>query len=301
MKTRFELNVIQPQISACSENWDNMLPHEKGAFCNSCNKVVHDLSKLNGDQLAAFLIKNKGQSVCGKVNADLINKPVSLIYKQPERYSYNFLFTITLFIVFGTTLFSCDEKEHEIIKSNIENTFFEDVNITRETDLPEVQNILTNSIGKYVNEEVPIIEIFERDSTPIALDVVVISRNSDQYDRQLWAGGMGFVTRTIYHEIDTTPITPLIPEIPVELPLLVYPNPARDQINIKYTIAEEGLSILTFFNINGQKIADIFSTNESIPGVYTEQFNVQNLPSGMYILILLNNDHKEVFRVNVTH
>ncbi len=300
MKTRFELNIIQPQITECSENWDNMLPHEKGAFCNSCNKVVHDLSKLNGDQLAAFLIKNEEQSVCGKVNAGLLNKPVSLIYKRPEKYSYNFLFTITLFIVFGTTLFSCDEKEHDIIKTNIENTFFENINITRETNSPELEYNVSSSC-ECVNEEAPIIDVIDRDSSAIDLNEIVITSKTMGKLGCYRSGGMGYTIKTIYHEIDTTPITPLLLEAPVELPLLVYPNPARDHINIKYTIAEEGLTLLTFFNINGQKIADIFNSNESTPGIYTKQFDVSELPSGMYILILLNNDHKEVFRVSVTH
>jgi len=301
MKTRFELNVIQPQLTSCSENWENMLPHEKGAFCTSCNKVVHDLESLDGDQLASFLIKNKNKSVCGRVNVDLINKPISLIYKKPEKYSYNFLFTITLFIVFGTTLFSCDEKENMIIKSSIENTFFENINISRETNLPELNALISISACECINEEEPIIEVLERDSTPIALAEVVISRDNKQYWCNLMAGGMSYTIRTIYHEIDTTPIAPLIQEAPLELPLLVFPNPARDHINIKYTIAEEGLTMLTFFNINGQKIADIFSSNESTPGIYTQQFDVSELPSGMYILILLNNDHKDVFRVSVAH
>ncbi len=301
MKTRFELTVIQPKISECHENWNNMLPHEKGAFCNSCNKVVHDLQSLTGEQLAAFLIKNEGKSVCGRVNADLINKPVSLIYKQPEKYSFNFLFTITLFIVFGTTLFSCDEKEHALIKTNIENTFFEDVEITRKTDKEEVLSSLQYNQSDIINLNEPVVIMGERDSTPIALDEVVISSEILGELSCYRSGGMSYTIRNIYYEIDTTPIIPLIQEELVKLPLLVYPNPARDHINIKYTIAEEGLSMLTIFNINGQKIADIFSASESTPGEYTEQFDVHELSSGMYFLILLNNEHKEVFRVNVTH
>ena len=58
MKARFELTILQPQISACSENWDAMLPHEKGAFCLSCNKVVHNFENLNSEQLVNFLLKN---------------------------------------------------------------------------------------------------------------------------------------------------------------------------------------------------------------------------------------------------
>lgn len=297
MKTRFELNVIQPQITACSENWENMLPHEKGALCTSCNKVVHDLENLNAEQLANFLVKHQNTSICGRVQADVINKPVTLIYKQPEKYSQPFLFTITLFIVFGCTLFSCDEKEHTIIKSTIENTFFEMVELNRATDKQEFFVSHTGTYSEIINLEEPVVVTGERDSTPIALNEVVVSRTT----KCLMAGGLSYTIRTIYHEMDTTPIAPLIQEPPIEFPLLVFPNPARENATIKYTITEEGFSVLTLFNVSGQKVMDIFSQHESSPGVYTQQFDVSDLPSGMYLFILINNEKKEVFRVSVTH
>src|SRR5690349_6254055 len=119
MKSRFELTVFQPQISSCHENWNEMLPHEKGAFCQSCNKVVNDLSSLNSSQLVDFLLAHERERICGRIRSGLLNTPVAHLERQSNKYSFNFLFVMALFLSFGPLLFSCDEKEHEDLSKSI--------------------------------------------------------------------------------------------------------------------------------------------------------------------------------------
>ncbi|HEY6159756.1 MAG TPA: hypothetical protein VI112_00995 [Bacteroidia bacterium] len=49
----------------CSQNWDNMQDVKEGKFCSSCEKTVHDLTRLSDEELILFL-HEKGKGVCGK-------------------------------------------------------------------------------------------------------------------------------------------------------------------------------------------------------------------------------------------
>ena len=46
--------------SPCHENWDSMTPSEKGRFCDSCNKEVHDVSLKTDIEIARELQQNQG-------------------------------------------------------------------------------------------------------------------------------------------------------------------------------------------------------------------------------------------------
>jgi hypothetical protein len=79
----------------------------------------------------------------------------------------------------------------------------------------------------------------------------------------------------------------------------VYPNPAMSNVTIAYEITEPGNAILSIYNINGQHITDLLNTNDVSTGNFTTAYNVDHLASGMYLVILVNNDKKEVFRMMV--
>ncbi|MGB4831541.1 MAG: T9SS type A sorting domain-containing protein [Chitinophagales bacterium] len=83
------------------------------------------------------------------------------------------------------------------------------------------------------------------------------------------------------------------------MPLSVYPNPAMNNVTIVYEITEPGNAILSIYNINGKHITDLLNTNDVTTGNFTTAYNVDHLASGMYLVILVNNDKKEVFRMMV--
>ncbi len=302
MKTRFELTVLQPQISACSENPENMLPHELGKFCMQCNKAVHDLKDMDAATLIAYLQNNEGAAICGTINQEILNKPVLQLQKMEKEYTYQFKFILALFFVFGPFLFSCNEKEHQEIKQAIAISIDDrgDAYLPA-VQLPEPQISFVSCECEYAEEEHEII-IPDTAKKEILLDPVFIYGESETYDEFHTSGAIAYYCFTSVLEIDTvkTP-DPEIIEINKQIQFLVFPNPARDEVHINYELKENGTAILSLFNINGQKINDLVSTTNAESGNYSEQYNVSDLPSGMYIFILINNDHKEVFRLSVTH
>ncbi len=308
MKAQYELKVIKPHIDPCSENWENMLPYEKGAFCESCNKAVHDLSNLNAEQLAAFSLAHQREAICARIAAELNDKPIITLKRLPQQYSYAHIFMLMLFFVFGTTLFSCEEKEHAIIKSKIENTFFDNFAVERTTQEKPLENHLKNAtqIKVISNTE----DIVNADTLNIMLDAVLIKssinidgQNNNNSTNVTHTSGIFSIEVVLKKEIVQNIAKKEITQenLVEKIKLNVYPNPALFNVTLAYNLILEDATTLSIFNMQGAKITDIFSSNSVIPGPYTSQYNVQNLTAGMYIAILVNGNNKEIFKFNVVH
>ncbi|HET55258.1 MAG TPA: T9SS type A sorting domain-containing protein [Ignavibacteria bacterium] len=72
-------------------------------------------------------------------------------------------------------------------------------------------------------------------------------------------------------------------EIPVSFDLSQnYPNPFNPSTKIQFTMPEAGNVKLTVYNVLGQKVAELINDFKSA-GIYTINWNAENLSSGMYI------------------
>ncbi|MFT3675311.1 MAG: T9SS type A sorting domain-containing protein [Chitinophagaceae bacterium] len=69
MAFRLNLKIENP----CTENWDQMMPDEKGRFCLSCTKQVIDFSKMTDQELIRFFKQNRETEVCGQLSAHQLN------------------------------------------------------------------------------------------------------------------------------------------------------------------------------------------------------------------------------------
>jgi hypothetical protein len=63
----------------------------------------------------------------------------------------------------------------------------------------------------------------------------------------------------------------------------LYPNPAKNNVNIEYNLPESGCVTAQIFDINGKEVAELFNKNE-IAGKFRFSWNVENLNPGNYIL-----------------
>lgn len=65
--------------------------------------------------------------------------------------------------------------------------------------------------------------------------------------------------------------------------LKVYPNPATDNTTIQFETSENGNTVVTVYDVLGNKVADL--VNEQMnAGTHKTQFNTTNLSSGMYFV-----------------
>ncbi|GAL79736.1 hypothetical protein JCM19274_3148 [Algibacter lectus] len=108
MKKFYSISIPKP----CHENWNNMIPEEKGRFCNSCSKTVIDFTKMDTMEIQDFINQNKENNICGhfrQTQLDSINLHIPS-HVLTQRQSFNHIFLWTLLIVMGTTLMNCTNK-----------------------------------------------------------------------------------------------------------------------------------------------------------------------------------------------
>lgn len=112
-----KISIPQP----CHENWNEMLPEEKGRFCLSCQKCVCDFTKMSDSEIINY---SKQKDVCIKVNRnqiDRINQNHNSIYPKWFRYS-------SLLVAFGLSSigFGQNNSELKYTTSDIENLIKKD-------------------------------------------------------------------------------------------------------------------------------------------------------------------------------
>ncbi len=64
----------------CSENWNQMTPTQKGAFCQSCSKEVLDFTNTSKTELARKL--DTDQNICGRFKPEQLNTPLPSITRS---------------------------------------------------------------------------------------------------------------------------------------------------------------------------------------------------------------------------
>lgn len=73
-----QLSIADP----CHENWDDMLPEEKGRFCLSCQKTVVDFTQMSDRQIFDYFKNYKGNT-CGQFSPAQLDREIV----KPRTYS----------------------------------------------------------------------------------------------------------------------------------------------------------------------------------------------------------------------
>ncbi len=79
----------------------------------------------------------------------------------------------------------------------------------------------------------------------------------------------------------------------------VAPNPASSMVQVSYELSEKLDLQLTLFDANG-RLLQLRNLGEQIPGEYTEELNVAQLPEGVYFLNLVSSQGVANQRIIVT-
>jgi len=83
----------------CHEDWNQMSVSEKGRFCSSCEKVVHDFTNSTQAAIVETYHQLEGQ-LCGRFKNTQITKPKVM---TAQKWSRRFM--CALLIAFGVSLF----------------------------------------------------------------------------------------------------------------------------------------------------------------------------------------------------
>ena len=133
----------------CHEIWGAMTLNEQGRFCGSCQKTVVDFTNFTTQDIQNYFAKHFGQKVCGRFN----HQHLSAIQIQIPNTIFSYIptsrkFALALFIVFGTTLFSCTDNNGN--NATIEKIEVVD-SLTKEIDTTE-ELVLGKMVVKPVHQ-----------------------------------------------------------------------------------------------------------------------------------------------------
>jgi hypothetical protein len=108
MKKFYSISIPEP----CHENWNTMIPEEKGRFCNSCSKTVIDFTTMDTLEVQDFINHNKQNNICGHFKQTQLNNINLYIPSHVliQKQGFNRMFLWTLLIVMGTSLMNCTNK-----------------------------------------------------------------------------------------------------------------------------------------------------------------------------------------------
>jgi len=74
----------------------------------------------------------------------------------------------------------------------------------------------------------------------------------------------------------------------IDKSLLVYPNPVKSFVNIKFTSLSIGNTSVHLENISGSKVMDLV-TNLTAGGTYEVSLDVKDIPAGVYFIRMISN------------
>lgn len=100
----------------CSEDWNEMSPTERGAFCQKCQIDVVDFTYKSPNEIKTILMDNRGKHLCAHIKKSQIEQ-LNLDYAIWENQSvrtFHSKFLWACIMVFGMSLFTaCNSAPEE--------------------------------------------------------------------------------------------------------------------------------------------------------------------------------------------
>lgn len=311
----------------CHEDWNNMLPDAKGKFCISCHKSVIDFSGKTDTEIRDMLQDHKDQKVCGHFKKTQIDRPLNItinLHDLPRNVSLTRAFAIALFIVFGTFLFSCTNERGQKVESievvgtgkpeeekitmgmvllppdslNLNTVSFEKGNVLQENVCTSVSGEIYVDGGiELVEVPEPIVEQVSNDSTvkeePI-IDHAILGQmviyNAEEKDRSAANTNDSLMTKNP-DQMKTTS------NISKAAAFGVYPNPSSGEFTIRYDVLKKADVSLVIYDMKGTIIRSLVNVRDQYEGQYHVPVNLKELPTGIYIVSLINGDKKSTERI----
>lgn len=285
----------------CSEDWNGMTPSEKGAFCQKCAKHVHDFSTKSVHEIKSTLLELSGQSVCVRMTnrqENELNAEFKLWLSRKKRNPQQ-LFIAALLIVFGLALFSCeDERDQRKIETvqqiayNIASDQADKMESAPVSDsiipapvLPEI----VQAEEYYIMGAMPVEFVQAPPQEPKVEEII---------EEPLVGGiGLSYASRDFLRE--TTPEVELdengVP-YPTEFKALAFPNPAMESTTLEIQAPEKERMDIRLYDASGKFIREIESGKVS-RGTFRQQIDLNDLNSGLYLIIIQSKKFKETVRV----
>lgn len=286
------LSIAKP----CTENWNEMTPTQKGAFCQKCCKQVIDFTNKTPDEIRKTLLERKNQEVCGRIEEsqlDRLNHDFEA-WRSNQSWSMQRASFYAFLFVFGLSIVSCshqeDEKQIELIQEQaqkiihaapqeeIKGEAIPEPEVPQHIPEPEILEIVD------VQEEMKVVECF-------GPNVRVVTHT------------MGAMVPTRVYEKYLEEVVPEEPKrdangklIPTEFNAIAFPNPTNGSTTLKFEVPESTTASFEIYSVTGQRI-QAFGAENYEPGTYEIPFDLSNEKPGTYIIAVISGNYTSTVKV----
>ncbi len=293
--------------SPCSENWNEMSKNDKGAFCQKCASQVYDFTKKSSLEIKQTLLSLVGQPVCGRITQtqeEVLNIEFETWMNQKSKHSFQSLLIFSLLVVFGMTLFSCENEEDSkkiktiqtevarIIEQN--NDSIKIIPQEKRIEIPQIETVTEErfeTMGKMVMPR----EYLEENQ------VVEVNQEVIDLDRG-YAGGMSwsrdyetFLVQQVFESTDVYDENGNL--IPKTFDALVFANPAKEKTTFELSLPTKSAFEINLYDMNGKMLKSIYS-GEIEKGKFRQEIDLIDLNTGIYLIVINSKDYQNTVRLS---
>lgn len=133
----------------CHENWAEMLPNAEGRFCQNCQKVVIDFSKMTDNEINNYFLQRENEKICGRFKPSQLNRnigeqmPINASNRYPA-WKYMVFTALAL-----GTLTGCSFQQAQIEQANVNtelNDYLDKWEKAKEKAIEDAPDILISGI-----------------------------------------------------------------------------------------------------------------------------------------------------------
>ncbi|GAB5418815.1 MAG: hypothetical protein Crog4KO_02050 [Crocinitomicaceae bacterium] len=305
----------------CSENWNEMSPTEKGAFCQKCSKEVYDVSHLQNNQIIG-LLASETKVPCMRMmpqQEQTLNADIGQIFQSRKKQMQRAML-FSLLVVFGFTLFSCNSPQ-QIHERNLLQAAAESiVEVVDETAAQSIEIKKTPKAVEKIQEKengdceiiVPEFKEYTTLGEPALQQEVIIELQKESFttttEREVWhtAGVPMMVNQQVLRdeliaqEIDFQVQLQRNPDsnIPESFSALTFPNPATTDTRLEVQLPNKTESLgIRLLSLTGEVLQEI-NDQPAEAGVHEFQINLMDLKPAYYLIDVRYNDQHEVVRLS---
>lgn len=303
----------------CSENWNEMTSTEKGAFCQKCSNEVHDVSKMSNGEIIQLIASEK-KIPCMRMTPSqerTLNMDFKLMHQSQKRNMQRAML-FSLLVVFGFTLFSCNNAQQIHERNLLESAAVQLVEMAdnaqseaqKAIELKESENESHELEVKQL-ERVEDIESIHQEllvlgepamSLEIVYEECVIDEKRVEIAEEYHTMGVPIMYERLelptVIEVEAVQISKEGSNLPEVFSALTFPNPATTSTTLKVELPNQTESLgIRLLDMNGRVLQNI-NDKAADAGVHEFRIDLMDLKPAYYLIDVRYNDQHEVVRLS---
>lgn len=301
----------------CSENWNEMTPTEKGAFCQKCSNEVHDVSQMSNDEIFQ-LLASEDKVPCMRMKPSQersLNIDLGLLHQSQKRNMQRAML-FSLLVVFGFTLFSCTNSQQIHERNLLESAANSMIEATDKAQSEvqekiELNQLKAQKLDLEVEElaKVEDLDVQEKELTLLgepAIDIVYEGCDLVQevHIKEVYET-MGVPRMIIEKDLIQDVMVTVkkdsentFSNIPESFSALTFPNPATTHTVLKVELPNNTESLgIRLLDLNG-RVLQYINEKPADAGVHEFRIELLDLKPAYYLIDIRYNNEHEVVRLS---